>query len=133
MVLFADRGNTARQLAQRIESDGATCVLVLAGESFKRINDEFFEIAPVPATTSVNCFVRFCRATGVFGHGIVHLWSLDAPPFEEMCAAAPTLPSIRPALTSRHSSASVLEGEPGAYPACGVTRGAQSVGGDPER
>ncbi|MBN1489436.1 MAG: polyketide synthase dehydratase domain-containing protein, partial [Phycisphaerae bacterium] len=89
-LLFADRGGTARRLADRIEEHGGRCTLVFAGAAPSN-NGKALAIEP----DRPEAMDKLLLGDGRRYRGIVHLWNLDAP-----SAAEATTPAIEAALTS---------------------------------
>jgi acyl transferase domain-containing protein/acyl carrier protein len=81
-LIFADGAGVGRQLAERLRMYGATPVLVSPGASCRRLADDHFEIRPA----HIDDLQRLVDETLTDGEpyrGVVHLWSLDAPPQSE--------------------------------------------------
>jgi len=80
-LVFADQGGAGDDLATRLEGLGGDCVRVSAGDSYEVLGPGRFTVdARRPED-----FVRLLRESQEAGgpiRGVVHLWSLDAPPAE---------------------------------------------------
>ncbi|MBP5971591.1 SDR family NAD(P)-dependent oxidoreductase [Brasilonema sp. CT11] len=75
-LILADKQGVGRQLAVQLESLGASCSLAFAGETFKQVKSDEFNLNP----TEFADFEQLLAAVTVNGiHicGVVHLWSLD--------------------------------------------------------
>jgi acyl transferase domain-containing protein/acyl carrier protein len=121
-LLLADRGGVAELLAARLREQGDGCVLVRAGERFMPGQDEM-EINPA-AVTDYRRMLGELHAAGRSVHGVVHAWSLDAEPWENLSAsqlaAAQTLGALSGMLLAQ--SLIGLDAPP---PVWLATRGAQ--------
>ncbi|MDC3954532.1 type I polyketide synthase [Polyangium jinanense] len=82
-LLFVDEGGTAASMAFLLLARGEACVRVRAGSRFSRLEAGLFEIDP----TNPEHYQRVLReAFGreVHCRGIVHLYALDATPWERI-------------------------------------------------
>jgi len=78
-LVFADDGGAGEAVRSRLEAeDGASCVLVRAGSSYRRVAPNEFEIDPSCAQD----FDRLLTEASDFGspgwRGVLHLWSMEA-------------------------------------------------------
>ena len=77
-LIFADRKGIGAKLAERLQAQGESCVVVSHGEAYQRLGAEHYYINP----TMPEDFTRLLRdslfASDILPcRGIVHLWSLD--------------------------------------------------------
>jgi acyl transferase domain-containing protein/ubiquinone/menaquinone biosynthesis C-methylase UbiE/acyl carrier protein len=86
-LVFADRLGVGEEVADRLTRDGATPVVVSPGASYRRIKADRFEIRPA-VIEDVEKVVHETLSGPEPCRGVVHLWSLDAPPPQELTAAA---------------------------------------------
>ncbi len=127
-LLFADRAGLAGEAAAKLTARGHRPVTVFAGPDFRRLGAASFEIRP-GSSEDMRRLLGAIRDRGEPAiAGVVHLWSLDAPPPAETSA-----PSLLAAETAGcHSVIHLLQtlaqdatvGRPRLWL---VTRGAQAV------
>lgn len=128
-LLWADEGGVAAQLAARLRARGDDCVLVRAGERFMSGPDGAITINPASAADHRRVLDEL-QAAGRPVHGVVHAWSLDAEPWENLSgsqlAAAQTVGTVSGILLAQ-----ALIGLGAPPPLWFATRGAQRAdGGD---
>ncbi|MBE9002315.1 type I polyketide synthase [Nostoc sp. LEGE 12447] len=78
--IFADQGGMGLKLAHLLESQGEYCIIVTAGSSYERLQEEHYQIDPSNPEDfqrllqeSISQYQPLCR-------GVVHLWSLNNQP-----------------------------------------------------
>lgn len=82
-LIWADRGGVANAVATLLEARDESCVLVVAGDEFERLDEKHFRIRP-ESREDVQRLLAEASGAGDFKcRGIVHLWSLDIPSPEE--------------------------------------------------
>jgi amino acid adenylation domain-containing protein len=86
-LLFADEAGVGERLAARLRAAGAEVALATAGEGFAAGADGRFTIAAAGAA-DYDRLLDAMAARGRLPAGIVHLWSLTAPPSAEAGEAA---------------------------------------------
>jgi len=83
-LIFADHSGIAQHLVQGLTRNGEMPVCVFPGPSFKRINENQYEVSP----ESPEDFDRLLHDLGGpelrFPEGTIHCWSLDAMPTENL-------------------------------------------------
>lgn len=132
-LLFADRGGVADQVAQRLRASGEHCTLTLPGTTFECLGEDRYQVNPGCIANMARLLQAVCDPSRPVIRGIVHLWNLDAPAAEGLsgsdltAAQAPGLFSVISLVQAweevRSDQAAQL---------FLVTRGAQSVGAQPE-
>jgi acyl transferase domain-containing protein/NADPH:quinone reductase-like Zn-dependent oxidoreductase/aryl carrier-like protein len=130
-LIFADRGGFGEQLADKLRAGGSAGTLVFAGDAFKVVAEDCYEI-DAGRRDDLDELLRNVLAAGRLPlRGIVHLWNLDAPPAEHLDLAALEAAQGPGLLSVVH----LVQ----AWDKCGdaeatfvlVTRGVQSVGDKP--
>ncbi|MBO0800847.1 MAG: polyketide synthase dehydratase domain-containing protein, partial [Blastocatellia bacterium] len=93
-MIFADGGGVGRKLARLLAARGEKPILISAAKSYLRINDNRFQICPERMDDIHQLFEAVCadESGGAGCRGVIHLWSLDAAPPEEL-----TRPSLEAA------------------------------------
>jgi NADPH:quinone reductase-like Zn-dependent oxidoreductase/thioesterase domain-containing protein/NAD(P)-dependent dehydrogenase (short-subunit alcohol dehydrogenase family)/acyl carrier protein len=82
-LIFADKKGLGRSLGELLKAVGEKSVLISVGEAYKRGNGDHFQIRLVKSEDMRQVVQEFvdgqpeCR-------GVIHLWSLDIPPAEDM-------------------------------------------------
>ena len=80
-LILADGQGTGTRLSKLLQSKGESCTLVFPGQVYDRTADHEFRIDP----NSPADFERLIAALANLKlHGVVHLWSLDAPDTEAL-------------------------------------------------
>ncbi len=82
-LIFADKGGMAQTLVELLEVRGESCILVATGDRFQRINEKNFQISPNNPEDMERLLQALFSSNQLPWHGVIHLWSLDAPPSEE--------------------------------------------------
>lgn len=129
-LVLGDQGGTGQALAARIQENGDTCILASPAESYQIIEQgQRYAINPAHSQDFERLFNDIAGASALPWRGIVHLWSLDAPP------PAATTPTTLKTAQERGClavmnlvKAMVQMGKPARLWL--VTRGAQPVGDD---
>ncbi|MHC5737461.1 polyketide synthase dehydratase domain-containing protein [Nostoc sp.] len=125
-LIFADRSGVGQQLAIALKEHSEIPILIKPGDGFKRLNASFFQIRP-ENLEDMQQLVEAVRETQPVCHGIVHLWSLDITPTEEITVASLEEAQTLGVLSVLHL-VQALE-RVGSSPRLRlVTRGAQAVG-----
>ncbi|SHN35299.1 type I polyketide synthase [Rhizobacter sp. OV335] len=92
-LLLSDASGLATTLRQALESRGARCTEVLAGERFQRLESNRWSVDPVDAA-QMHSVVTDWRSHGA-PRAVVSLWSLDTPGLDgdaaELCASGSLL------------------------------------------
>jgi amino acid adenylation domain-containing protein len=128
-LVLADRRGTGAQVAAAIRERGDSCVCAYPGDGFVRQAQDNYEIAPT--RDDARRLLTALEGEGPL-HGIVHLWSLDAPP-AETATAAEIIESQRLGCGSALHLIQALADA--SSPPAGVwlaTSGSQAVDGEPE-
>jgi acyl transferase domain-containing protein/NAD(P)-dependent dehydrogenase (short-subunit alcohol dehydrogenase family)/aryl carrier-like protein len=134
-LIFADHGGVGERLAERLRTVGASPTLVFAATAYGRTEDDHFSLRAGSKEDMVR-LLNEVMASGRRGwRGLVHLWNLDAPPSEDLKTS--DLESAQEAglLSVLHLVQAWDSLELPSDPAPElvlVTRGAQSVGKNPE-
>ena len=81
-LVFVDRGATGRRIAAELESRGQSCVLVEPGSGWAKLDRGTFTLDPANPEEYRRLLREAASAAGERCAGVLHLWSLDAPPFE---------------------------------------------------
>jgi malonyl CoA-acyl carrier protein transacylase len=133
-LIFSDRKGTGEALSVELAKNGQKSVLAFAGEAYRRLDRERFTINPDDPEQIRNILEDLpWPATFVFC-GIVHLWSLDAPPPEEVAAGNLEASHVTGCGTIMHLVQKLaLKSWPKAPRVWIVTKGAQSVTKDEQR
>jgi len=126
-LLFADSGEVGVAVAGMLAERGQSTRLVVPGETFGVTREGTFTINP-SAGEDYDRVVQEMARTGISWRGVIHLWSLDGPPAEEMSARAIENASIMGYGSALHLMQAVARaGTP--FPRLWfVTRGAQPIG-----
>lgn len=78
-LIFADESGVGEVVKARLEiDDAASCVLVRAGRSFKRVAPDEFEVDPASAQDFDQLLTEASTSEPPGWRGVVHLWSMDA-------------------------------------------------------
>jgi acyl transferase domain-containing protein len=79
-LVFADAGGVGRGLCRLLSERGDTCCLVVAGPTYETAGDGSIRIDPGQPDHFRRLFRETLSAAGTTPVGVVHLWSMDAPP-----------------------------------------------------
>ncbi|MDF5727328.1 MAG: amino acid adenylation domain-containing protein [Rhizonema sp. PD38] len=74
-LIFADSQGIGQQLVARLRSLGESCIIILPASKYEQVAEQEFRIDPA----NPEHFQQLCEAVPSV-HGVVHGWSLDAPP-----------------------------------------------------
>ncbi len=77
LLLFADRGGLAAQLARLLEASGRRVVLVTPGDEYRSIDGSHYEIDSSFPADYDRLFREFAGENSLADWSVVHLWSLD--------------------------------------------------------
>ena len=97
-LILADEHGTGKQLAVSLQQRGEECILVHAGEEYKRMADGW-QVDPARADDFRNLWQDAISRSERGLRGIVHLWSLDIPPSSD---------DVNPIVSQRLGAQSVL-------------------------
>jgi acyl transferase domain-containing protein/acyl carrier protein len=131
-LIFADSGGVGDALAALLEAQGQRSILVSRGESYEHTDGGHFRIRRDQPEDFRRLVEEALAPDQPVCHGIVHLWSLDAPRPQET-----TVASLNVAQTAGCGSALLLVQELARMEARDlprlwlVTRGAQAAGEEP--
>ncbi|GLW63698.1 polyketide synthase [Actinomadura rubrobrunea] len=127
-LLFADAGGVADRLAAGIAERGGACVTVRAGDGYRRLAADRYEIDP-SSRDQLATLLADLRATMPACAGVVHAWSLDGGLREE--TDAEDAPRDTGCVSVLHLVQELAAGDRDAPPRLVmVTRGAQPAGGE---
>lgn len=85
-LIFADRRGVAQDLAERLTAENQHCTFVFAGDNYKRLSPETFELSLNRTEDFARLFDDLAPELSSL-RGIVHLWSLDIPTPENVLPA----------------------------------------------
>lgn len=92
-LIFADSGGVGQDLADRLRERGEIPILISPGEAYQCVDADHFYIRP-EQFEDMNQLLEAALDGQPECRGVIHLWSLDAPPPEET-----TLSSLESAQT----------------------------------
>jgi acyl transferase domain-containing protein/acyl carrier protein len=128
-LLFADEGGLGAALATQLRERGETCLVVTAGERFERGAAGHYTVDPSNLEDHQRLFREELPAN-LACRGVVHLWSLDAAPWEQTTSESLLADVRRGTLGAvRAIQALTRQGFRDAPRLVLVTRSAQAVGG----
>ena len=84
-LLFADQGGVAAALGERLRRRGDRCTLVSDGAGYEMHPGR--AVIDGRSATDHRRLLEDLQVDGQGLHGVIHAWSLDAPPWESMTAA----------------------------------------------
>jgi myxalamid-type polyketide synthase MxaE and MxaD len=87
-LIFTDSHGIGEALAALLVEQGERCVLVSPGEVYERVDGEHFQIHPARPEDMRQLLKVALGSDQPACRGVVHLWSLDAPPPEETTVAS---------------------------------------------
>jgi acyl transferase domain-containing protein len=87
-IIFSDAQGVGAALAEKIEAAGETAVVITPAASYQKISETAYTINPASAE-EYGQLLRSLTA-GTSYRGVLHLWSLDAPPLAEVDDAGMT-------------------------------------------
>ncbi len=77
-LIFADRKGIGVKLAERLQAQGESCVVISHGDTYQRLGAEHYSINPVVPEDFTRLLRDSLFASDILPcRGIVHLWSLD--------------------------------------------------------
>ncbi|RCJ40838.1 hypothetical protein A6770_37330 [Nostoc minutum NIES-26] len=82
-LIFADSLGVGNRLKVLLEARGDICVTVLPGENYKILETGNYQINPARPEDFQQLFQDLSLLEQIPLRGVVHLWSLEAPPIEE--------------------------------------------------
>ena len=89
-LIFADDSGVGEAVKSRLEiEDTASCVLVRAGSSFRRLTPDEFEIDPASAQDFDQLLAEASTSEPPGWRGVIHLWSLDTTALAQPTAEYP--------------------------------------------
>ncbi len=127
-LIFADRRETARKLAQQLTDRGDRCVLVTPGSVYGMVGPNHYCVNPEQAEDFAKLLQDSVGTEGRF-QGIVHLWSQDEPQVEDSQWLAHNQ-SLACASVLHLVQALVRAGWPNGTHLWLVSRGSQAVGNE---
>jgi acyl transferase domain-containing protein/NADPH:quinone reductase-like Zn-dependent oxidoreductase/SAM-dependent methyltransferase/acyl carrier protein len=126
-LLFADGGGTAARVAERLRKQGEMPLVVEHGDSFMRAGATRWKIRANRAEDMERLMAEIGEEARF--RGIVHLWSLDAPPTERTSGSSLAAAQWLGCLSGLHLARALAERHGGDTPRLFfVTRGAQAAG-----
>jgi acyl transferase domain-containing protein/acyl carrier protein len=78
-LLFADRSGVAEEVARRLEAQGASCALVIAGSGYQQLGNDRFEISPASHEQMRQVLDTVFEPGHASSYDVAHFWNLDAP------------------------------------------------------
>jgi acyl transferase domain-containing protein/acyl carrier protein len=94
-LVFADRGDVARQLAEQLNARGASCVVVSAGTEFRRISSDSYVIDPNQSTHAMELLRAVTTSSGEGLRAVIHLFNLDDARPDELTPSVLTQAQLR--------------------------------------
>jgi len=128
-LIFADQHGVGKNLAAALHQNGDPTVLVYPGEHYDASDPACRRLNPARAGD----FQRLLREVGEEDsgpcRGVVHLWSLDSPPAEDLTLEALEEAQVRGCGSVLHLVQGLVQGKEAPLPPLWlVTRGAQPAG-----
>ncbi len=87
-LIFADKGGFGKTLAKVLQARGNNCILVYAGDSYQNQETGTWNIKPFSPADFERLFHEALANLAQPLLGIIHLWSLDAKPTDELNISA---------------------------------------------
>ncbi|MDC3955567.1 type I polyketide synthase [Polyangium jinanense] len=130
-LVFGDRGGMAARLAEALAAKGQRCVRVVSGDRFAKIGEDIYSI-DVSSRNDHESIVVDVLGDGKDCRGVLHLFGLDAAPFELATPESLVTDLDHGPTSVVHLARALLAmGYRDMPRLCLVTRGAQGVGDDP--
>jgi acyl transferase domain-containing protein/acyl carrier protein len=131
-VLLTDHGGLGLALAARLQEHGASCVVVAAGDAYRRSADGLgYRIDPACPEHFRRLFADVASGGALPCHGLVHLWGLDAPAAAELDVDSLMVAQSTGTIALLHAIQALSQAAWREVPRLWiVTRGAQAAGGD---
>jgi myxalamid-type polyketide synthase MxaD len=82
-LIFADSSGLGETLGALVNAQGDRSILVTRGESYERLDGNYFRIRPERPEDMRQLFEAVLAADQPVCRAVVHMWSLDAGPLEE--------------------------------------------------
>ncbi len=82
-LIFADKKGVGQALANRLQQQGSSCYLVTAGNEYKQVASDRYEIKP-DELNDMQKLVTAVTTKSPDLSGIIHLWGLDTTPTNEL-------------------------------------------------
>lgn len=86
-VIFTDRTGVGQNLSELLRNRGETCLVVNYGET-ERVDEESFSIDPAVAEQMQKLIPKIQKLVSLAECNIIHLWSLDVTPPQQITAAS---------------------------------------------
>ena len=87
-IIFADAKGTGDALARKLEASGHHCHLVYAGDTFARQATRRWTVNERQREHFARLLAEFAATETLPCEGVLYLWSLDAPPMEDLTLAS---------------------------------------------
>ncbi|NJM23952.1 MAG: class I SAM-dependent methyltransferase, partial [Richelia sp. SM1_7_0] len=82
-LILADNSGVAEKLAADLEMRGISCLLVFAGEDYRVISENTYQVNPIKREDIKQCFSDILLRKPLLSQ-FVNLWSLDVPSVDEL-------------------------------------------------
>ena len=130
-VIFADHGGVGQALAELLEERGETCVMVFSGNKSEVSKEGPYRIDPADSQGFIQLFQQKLGDDALPYRGVIHLWSLDAAPPEELTTDSLKSAQLLGCGSVLHLIQALAKAGSTEPPRlCLVTRGAQPVESD---
>ncbi len=82
-LVFSEGNGVGLQLVKHLRASGASCVMVTAGQSYKQIGEQQYELSAQDPEEFNRLLRELYGRSGEQAIGIVYLWGMLAPPVKE--------------------------------------------------
>ncbi len=76
-ILFADQKGVGRQLAEQLQAQGGSVVVVEKGDLFTQLSPQHYRVNPTSPADMQALLARLRAQDQEVSRGVIHLWSLD--------------------------------------------------------
>ncbi|HEY7414662.1 MAG TPA: type I polyketide synthase [Ktedonobacteraceae bacterium] len=84
-LIFSENDDAGQDLAERLEVNGAICIMVHRGQTYKRVKERHYELNPTSPADFRQLLDDAFDHNSYPCHGIVYLWGMDRCPVETTC------------------------------------------------
>ncbi len=82
-LIFSGNNGLGQKLAEHVQMNGASCMIVTPGQSYRQVGEQQYELSPTAPQEFCHLLDEFSRKHGEQAVGIVYLWGMLTTPVGE--------------------------------------------------
>jgi acyl transferase domain-containing protein/acyl carrier protein len=127
-LIFSEKDDAGEDLAERLQANGARCIMVHRDPAYRCVKEQHYEIDPTSPADFRRLLDEAFDHNSHSCHGVVYLWGIDAQPVETACLHSLEAAQRTGSIAALHLIQAIMAAKWDTLPRLWfVTNGAQAV------